>query len=141
MHDHAGLLDDDHDHEDPPGGDMNMPTPSPSHEPAASPSPDTQSSGAVTYTANIAPLLKASCTSCHYPGTDEGPNLSTYQQAKALGASILTAVVKKAGQPGFMPQGGKALSAEQIKLLQDWKAGGYALGSSGAGTNSGTDCR
>lgn len=89
---------------------------------------ETTKPAVVTYLKDIAPLLNKSCASCHFEGTDHGPDLSSYEKAKQLVDEIIASVRKKPSDSGFMPEGGKAFSTDQITLLVNWKSGGSQLG-------------
>ena len=69
----------------------------------------------VSYATQIAPLLQASCTSCHGGSNPQsGINLSTYAGVKA-NASAANSAIKN----GTMPPGG-ALSSANKQLFQTW---------------------
>lgn len=77
---------------------------------------------AVDYTMVKAQVFMGSCTSaCHAPGKSQANiDLSTYAGAKANITASITEV-----KAGTMPVGGiPLLSAAQIALLEQWKAGG-----------------
>lgn len=103
-------------------------------------SSDTMTSGMtmVSYNQDISPLFKQKCVSCHYPGTDEGPDLSTYELVKKKYEEIDKAVRLKPKSPGFMPEGGSALTDKELALLADWKSGGMVKGT---GTVTTDDCK
>jgi hypothetical protein len=69
----------------------------------------------VSYASQIAPLLKASCTSCHGGGNPSaGINLSTYSSVKSNANAANGAI-----QNGVMPPGG-SLSTANKQLFQSW---------------------
>lgn len=67
----------------------------------------------VTYTTEIAPILKANCTACHYAG-GRSPDLTTYATAKAAGPKSLSYVKVK-----LMPKAAP-LTANEIAAFQKW---------------------
>jgi hypothetical protein len=69
----------------------------------------------VSYATQIAPLLSASCTSCHGGSNPQsGIDLSTYTKVKSNATVANTAI-----QSGRMPPSG-ALSAANKQLFQTW---------------------
>jgi hypothetical protein len=73
----------------------------------------------VSYATQIAPLLKANCTSCHGGSSPQsGIDLSTY-----AGASKNANVANSAIQNGNMPPGG-SMSAANKQLFQSWVTAG-----------------
>jgi hypothetical protein len=73
----------------------------------------------VTY-ATVNPIFIASCSGSGCHSTTEKPLLvNNYAVAKLNGASIVSSVVSKK-----MPKGG-TLTAEQIKLIQQWQTDGF----------------
>ena len=77
----------------------------------------------VTYSDQIAALLKANCTGCHGAG-GRAPNLATYAGAKAAGSDMVSQV-----NSGQMPPAAP-LSADQKQLLQSWVSAGFPEGAS-----------
>lgn len=72
-----------------------------------------------SYAAQIAPLLKANCTSCHGGSKPQsGIDLSTYAGVKANASAANTAI-----QKGIMPPTGALSSANKL-LFQSWIDGG-----------------
>ncbi len=82
-----------------------------------------------TYSANIAPLMAASCTSCHGSNATFPP-LTTYAEVKAstesTGNSNLICRVKGTSCGAIMPQNSAPFDAVTVKMIEDWKAQGYA---------------
>jgi mono/diheme cytochrome c family protein len=73
----------------------------------------------VSYEADIKPLLKKSCLSCH-SGAQQ-PNLSSYASVKKAAKEVYASV-----RDGVMPQAKKnRWSARQVSLVKLWVAGGY----------------
>lgn len=74
--------------------------------------------GAVYYESDIKPLLAANCLSCHSGANP--PTFNTYQLAKVEIGNLIDSV--KAGRMPKAPV--PPLKAEQLALLEAWKAGG-----------------
>jgi mono/diheme cytochrome c family protein len=73
----------------------------------------------VSYEADIQPLLKKSCISCH--GGAQEPNLSTFASVKKAAKDVHVSV-----KEGSMPKAKKdRWSAKQVELVKLWIAGGY----------------
>jgi hypothetical protein len=73
------------------------------------------STSTVSYASQIAPLLKANCTSCHGGANPRaGINLSTYASVRSNANAANSAI-----QNGIMPPTG-ALSAANKQLFQSW---------------------
>lgn len=91
--------------------------------PAAAPAP-----GAVSFKAQIAPVITRSCAGCHAPGEsgvrdvalfDDAGNVRFDQVRDEIAGIVRT--VKR----GSMPRGGKPkLSAEELAQLEQWRAAG-----------------
>lgn len=70
---------------------------------------------AISYATQIAPLMKANCTSCHGGSNPQsGINLSTYAGVKANASAANSAI-----QNGIMPPSGALSSANKL-LFQTW---------------------
>jgi hypothetical protein len=78
----------------------------------------------VTYTADIKPLLVASCTPCHLSGGANPNKWDNYAATKSKISVILDRVQRESTAAGFMPKGGSKLSAANIALLNKWVADG-----------------
>ena len=74
-------------------------TPMSAQQPAAAATPP-QSSDAVTFTKDIAPILQRSCQNCHRPGQVAPMSLLTYEEARPWARSMKarTAIRDKAGR-------------------------------------------
>jgi uncharacterized membrane protein len=73
------------------------------------------SGSTVSYATQIAPLLKANCTSCHGGSNPQsGIDLSTYANA-SKNANVANSAI----QSGIMPPGG-SLSTANKQLFQAW---------------------
>ncbi len=77
----------------------------------------------VTYNHDIAPILKNSCTPCHFPAEGRKEPLNTYETAKNKFAEILVRVKLPQSDAKFMPYKNKkpALSDSLINILQQWQ--------------------
>lgn len=74
----------------------------------------------ITYNADIAPLLKKNCTSCHAPGGSRAnSNLTTYQSTMTYKEYTVSKVLD-----GSMPPSGP-LSATEMEVFSKWKRNGY----------------
>jgi len=92
-------------------------------------------SRAVTYYKDIAPILYANCSACHRPGEGAPFSLLTYDDAKKRARQIAFATSSRY-MPPWLPergygdfQGDRRLSAEQLRLIEQWVARGALAGS------------
>ena len=83
-----------------------------------------QKKQAVTYEANVAPVLTASCTPCHFPPKGNKEPLNTYAAAKEHIDDMIERIQKNPGDKGFMPFKHPKLSADTIQVFVQWKADG-----------------
>lgn len=89
-----------------------------------------------TYHADVEPILRAKCLTCHGERTRKVPptNMETYEQVKAWAPAIEEALLTKQMPPwGFDPNVGKfrndlSLSPRELKTLFDWLHGGLREG-------------
>ena len=81
-----------------------------------------------TYTADVAPVLKANCLSCH-TGKDSsaGLDLTKPEVVKAKVALLIQRMRGEGGKP-VMPLGFKAVPKEQIAKIEQWAKYGAPLG-------------
>ncbi len=97
--------------------------------PTASPEPKEAYDGPrVTYIDDIVPIMKRSCSPCHYPqegGKKEA--FDTYASVKDHMVEILERVQLPETSLKFMPYEKKRqpLSAEEIELFKNWARGGF----------------
>lgn len=79
---------------------------------------------AVTYAADVAPIIQDRCTPCHFPETGKKKFLDTYVAARDNIDSILYRVQLPKDHPKFMPFKSKKepLSDSLINVLKLWKA-------------------
>jgi hypothetical protein len=57
----------------------------------------------VSYAKDVAPILRNSCTPCHFPPTGKKKPYETYEHVKGDIASIIERVKLPHDDPGFMP--------------------------------------
>lgn len=79
--------------------------------------------GGPSFDAQVLPIMKASCTSCHNnPGLG---NWSDYNSVKgAVSSKGLVDKIKLGGTPSGMPKGGSKLPDPQIATIEQWVAAG-----------------
>lgn len=77
----------------------------------------------VTYNNDIMPILKNSCTPCHFPAEGRKEPLNTYETVKNKFSEILVRVKLPQSDAKFMPYKNKkpALSDSLINILQQWQ--------------------
>ena len=82
----------------------------------------------VTYASDVAPILQAHCTPCHFPDGGKMKFLDTQTAVETNIDTILARVQLTPGTDGFMPFKSKKepLTEAQIATLKAWKAGGMA---------------
>ena len=82
-------------------------------------------SGVVSYSAQIVPILNASCTQNCHNGTGGGHDLTNYTavNADAVGGSLYGSVAQNPPYQA-MPQGGSKLSDCDIAKIKKWVDGG-----------------
>ncbi len=76
----------------------------------------------MTYAADVMPVLKANCYSCHGNGGNSGGvNLDTYDNVKdeADDGALLGTITHASGYPPMPANGGK-LSDCDINIIRDW---------------------
>lgn len=76
----------------------------------------------MAYTANVVPILKANCYSCHGNGSAlGGVTLDNYAavQTRASNGQLIGVITHASGYPA-MPEGGAKLSDCDINKIQDW---------------------
>lgn len=99
------------------------PTTAPTAAPTAAP---TQAPG-VSFTRDVATLIGPRCAACHAPGGIASRNVVL---TDASGNADETAVAENIDiiisdvQAGRMPQGGPRFTADEVAVLQQWKAAG-----------------
>jgi hypothetical protein len=84
---------------------------------------------AVSYLADVAPLLERSCSPCHYPAKDgKKVPLDNIASVKKELSDMLQLVQLPQTDEHFMPfkQKKQPLSMEEIELLKNWARGGFA---------------
>jgi tetratricopeptide (TPR) repeat protein len=88
----------------------------------------------VTYNKDIAPIVREHCASCHQPGEVAPFDLVTYRDVRPRAAEIARATAARL-MPPWKPEpgglefvGSRALSEEQIRLIQEWVSQGAVEG-------------
>jgi hypothetical protein len=89
---------------------------------------ETAKAKSVSYATEIAPMLKISCSPCHYPPGGNKEPLDNYAAVKANIGDILGRVKLPKEDNRYMPFKSKkpALSDSAILVLENWKNGGMA---------------
>lgn len=82
-----------------------------------------QSAPAITYTANVHPIITGSCAPCHISGGKQ-KTLNNYLTAKEAIEDILTRIQKNPDEKGFMPMKHPKLPDSTIQVLIQWKNAG-----------------
>jgi len=79
-----------------------------------------------TYTANVAPVVKSNCLSCHSGGA-QFPNLETYAEVKdaTQNGDLICRIDQTQACGRVMPQSG-AMSKQTIDMIKLWQSQGYA---------------
>lgn len=92
------------------------------------------SSDAVTFTADVAPLLYTHCISCHRPGGAGPFSLLRYDDARQR-ATVIAKVTRSGYMPPWKPDRGighfageRRLTGSQIEVFERWAAGGAREG-------------
>lgn len=81
------------------------------------PLPQLTCSDTISFSAQIAPMIDANCSSCHGAGAGTSPTLSNHADISANADAIIQALL---GAPQLMPQGGPALPDSLIQQFQCW---------------------
>jgi Flp pilus assembly protein TadD/mono/diheme cytochrome c family protein len=88
----------------------------------------------VTYTRDVAPIIRENCARCHRPGQSGPFSLLTYEDAKKHTRQIATVTASRY-MPPWLPQPGygdfegeNRLTDAQIKILADWAKSGTPEG-------------
>lgn len=78
---------------------------------------------AFTYEKDVAPIVQASCSPCHFPETGKKKLLDTYEATSKNIDDILTRVQLPVDNKEFMPFKSKkpALSEREIAVLKRWQ--------------------
>ncbi|HAE12920.1 MAG: hypothetical protein H6548_11575 [Chitinophagales bacterium] len=82
----------------------------------------------VSYSRDLAPIMEAKCTPCHFPETGKKKLLNTYAAVSESSDYILFRIQLPEDDPEFMPFKGKkpALTPEEVQLFVQWAAEGKA---------------
>lgn len=92
------------------------------------------STGTVTFSKDVAPILEKNCQACHRPGEAAPMSLLTYQQARPWAKAIKQAVLTKKMPPWFAdPQYGhfrndRSLAQKDVETLVNWVDAGAPEG-------------
>lgn len=92
------------------------------------------SSAAVTFSKDVAPILYAKCATCHRPGEMAPMSLMTYKEVRPWAKSIREKVLSKEMPPWYAdPNHGQwandaSLTQEQIATIRAWVDGGVKEG-------------
>ncbi len=90
--------------------------------------------GAVTFTKDVAPILYASCATCHRPGEMAPMSLLSYREVRPWARSIREKVISREMPPWYAdPNHGQfsndpRLTAAQIETIKTWVDGGTKEG-------------
>ena len=78
---------------------------------------------AFTYEKNVAPIMMASCSPCHFPETGKKKLLDTYEATAKNIVDILERVQLPIDHEGYMPFKSKkpALTDREIAILKKWQ--------------------
>lgn len=78
---------------------------------------------AFTYEKDVAPILMASCSPCHFPETGKVKHLDTYEATSKNIDDILRRVQLPVDHEGYMPLKSKkpALTEREIAILKRWQ--------------------
>ncbi|MDO3693851.1 hypothetical protein QVZ41_03185 [Wenyingzhuangia sp. chi5] len=76
-------------------------------------------SGKVTFTKDILPLIQSKCSSCHVSGGSES-NYTVYNTARNSASTIVNRINRTQGSGGFMPEGRSKLSTAELALFDQW---------------------
>jgi hypothetical protein len=79
---------------------------------------------AITYQANILPVIQATCAPCHIAGKGNKKSLDNYAAASSGADDIIARIQKNPGDHGFMPMRNPKLSDSTIAVFVDWKKSG-----------------
>src|SRR2546430_4656543 len=90
--------------------------------------------GPVTFNRDIAPITFKHCSPCHRPSQSGPFSLLTYSDVRKRAREIAKVTLKRV-MPPWLPEPGygefkeeRRLSEEEIRLIQEWVAGGAAEG-------------
>ncbi|MBA4196761.1 MAG: hypothetical protein C0459_04320 [Chitinophaga sp.] len=79
---------------------------------------------ALTYEANIKPLIATKCSPCHIPPQGRKEPYDNYANVKKDIDDIVRRISLNPGERGFMPQKNAKLSDSAINVFKQWKADG-----------------
>jgi hypothetical protein len=85
-----------------------------------------QDTGGISYAANLQPLMRESCSPCHFPERGKKELLDSYHATAKFIDDIIYRVQLSPDSSGFMPFKSKKmpLTLDQIQLFIDWRNAG-----------------
>src|SRR6202163_2312801 len=96
---------------------------------------DVSTSGPITFSKEMLPILQKNCQTCHRPGQIAPMSFLTYQSTRPWAKAMKTAVATKKMPPWFAdPQFGhfsneRSLKPNEIDTIAKWADGGAPEGS------------
>lgn len=88
----------------------------------------------VTFSADVAPIIRSRCVGCHQPGGDAPFSLASLDEVRRR-ASMIVSVTKNRYMPPWKPvagfgefRGSRRLSAREIAVIERWVQTGMAPG-------------
>lgn len=81
----------------------------------------------ISYEEHIQPIMKASCTPCHFPDGGRQRFFDTYAKAKNNVRNIVLRVELPVDADGYMPFKSKkeAFTPDQIEMIKTWAKQGF----------------
>jgi membrane-bound lytic murein transglycosylase B len=79
---------------------------------------------AVTYDANVKPVIQSSCAPCHIAGKGNKKPLDNFADASSVADDIIARIQKSPEERGFMPFKHARLSDADIAVFVGWKKTG-----------------
>ena len=91
---------------------------------------------AVTYSRDVAPIVRAKCEECHRPGSIAPMSLTNYDEVRKVARQVKTKVQSRTMPPWHMDKtvgiqsfkNDRSLTDAEIKTIADWVDGGMAAG-------------
>ena len=79
---------------------------------------------AVTYDANVKPVIQATCAPCHIAGKGNKKPLDNFTDARSVADDMIARIQKSPEERGFMPFKHPKLSDADIAVFVGWKKTG-----------------
>jgi hypothetical protein len=79
---------------------------------------------AVTFQANVMPVIQSSCAPCHIEGKGNKKPLDNFASASSVADDMIVRIQKNPGERGFMPMKHEKLSDSAILVFVNWKKDG-----------------